>query len=462
MALSPLVAREEETADLERHWELARAGQPQLAALYGRRRVGKTFLLLHFAHGKRAIFHSSTRQSEGVELGRLRDSVAGVLGQDAADRGGFSGWEAALRALAVAALDEPLLVVIDETTYLTESTPGFASIVQAVWDQISVEHRHRLFLVLTGSAVGVVERLLGGGGPLFGRPTLRMRLEPVSLHGAGRFLPELGATELIEAYAACGGYPLHLQAWDPASTTTSNLGRLAGMPGGLLLEDARQMVLEELSGRGGYERVLTAIGQGRTRYGEIVNYAGQRVEQLLEVLEQAGLVKKETAIGSPARARPLYRIDDPYLAFWFGLLSSNMGLIEGGQGPAVLQRAMPRWQTHLGFVFERLCRLHAIGLVREGVLPRDMVVGRWWASSGEPCEIDVLGLREGSAALLGEVRWQRDPLGIRDVAQLRAKSSRAPGSPNDPILALWGRGGVDDEVGRAGVLGFSAGDVCAR
>lgn len=444
---------------LQAAWRTAAAGTPQLAIVWGRRRTGKTFLLSHFVEGRRAVFFGATQQAEGVELKRLHEAVARDLGQGTADLAGgsFSGWEAALRFFAALAREDPLVVVLDEVPYLTRSTKGFASIVQAVWDHLLPGIK--LMLVITGSAVGVVEEMLGGGGALRGRPTVSLRLDPLDVVSARVFLPRLGPVEYMEAYAACGGYPLHLLAWDSALDTRQNLEHLAAAPGGLLLEDASGILYEELSESGGYPRILAAIGRGRARSSEIANEAGQRIEAPLGVLVRSGFVRRSVPIGAPRRASPLYEIPDPYLAFWFAVLYSDLGQIEAGQGIAVLQRRQPQWERHLGWVFEECARAHAIRLVQRGVLPGDMVIGRWWAATGEPCEVDVVGLQGSRTRLAGEARWQARPLDARDLARLAGKVGRLPPAADDVIYALWGRAGVTDQVRAAGASGFDAADV---
>jgi AAA+ ATPase superfamily predicted ATPase len=288
-----------------------------------------------------------------------------------------------------------------------------------------------------------------------------MRMDPLLLSQARSFLRRLGPVELIEAYAASGGYPLHLAAWDQDLTTQENLLRLAFSPGGLLLEDARGMIGEELSDMGGYPRILAAIGRGRTRASEIANDAQQRIEYPLDVLVRSGLVRRSVPVGAPRRARPLYEVADAYLSFWFRVLYPETGLIEAGQGRAVSRRRRPQWRQQLGWVFEEAARAHASRLVEQGDLPDDLVVGRWWSTSGEPCEVDVLGLRGGATALLGESRWQERPLGIRELTALTMKLSWVPGPADDPLFALWGRGGVESGLRRRGVMGFAAADVIA-
>jgi uncharacterized protein len=387
-------------------------------------------------------------------LARLLEAVRRDLGERVADLagGGFRSWEAALRFFTAISADEPLCLVLDEVPYLARSTAGFASIVQVVWDHL--RPGTRLMLAITGSAVGAMEQMVGPNAALRGRPTLQLRLDPLDPIAAREFLPQLAPAQFLEAYAACGGYPLHLLAWDEQIDTAQNLLALATSPGGILLEDAASILREELSDVGGYSRVLGAIGRGRTRYSAIASEAQQRIEHPLDVLVASGLVRKALPIGAPKGARPNYEINDPYLAFWFGVLYSSIPEIETRQGEAVLARVDPLWQRHLGAVFEEAARTHARRLVERGELTAGLLVGRWWSSSGEPCEVDALGLLANRTHLLGEARWQQRPLGGRDLEALRRKATRVPQPIDAPIYALWGRGGVTPEVRRAVALGF--------
>jgi AAA+ ATPase superfamily predicted ATPase len=439
--LSPLRDRDGELARLEDAWTEAARGRPQLVVLWGRRRVGKTFLLSHFLQGKRGFLFGATQQSERIELERLFESMTRELGREIADGsgGGFASWEAALRFLARQAAEQPMLVALDEAPYLLEGTPALPSIVQTVWDHL--RPGTKLLLVLSGSAMGVVEGWMAPGAPLRGRPALRLRLDPMDFWAGRTFLPRLAPVRFLEAYAACGGYPLHLLAWDERATTIENLRRLAASPGGILLEDAAGILREELPSAGGYSRVLAAIGRGLTRFSQIASAADQRIERPLEVLVESGLVEKALPLGAPKGARPDYEIPDPYIRFWFRVLFADRGLIEGGQGAAVIERVRPRFETHIGWVFEELARAHARRLVARGELPADLVIGRWWTASGPQCEVDVLGLRGSRTSLLGEARWQRAPVGVRELQALIRKTERVPEPVEEPIYAFWTRSG---------------------
>ena len=260
--MQQLIGRDNELTDLERSWQRARSGAPQLAVVWGRRRVGKTFLLAHFAEGKRAVYFTATRQDSAErQLFRLTERMREQLGSTVDDllAAPFRDWEAALRFMIRLAETDPLLVVIDEAPRLLSSQPDFADLVSAVWENRIRDQR--LMLVLTGSSVSAIEQVLGAQGGLHRRAALECRLDPFSVPGARSFLPSIPAADFITAYSVCGGYPLHLDQWDESSSVHDNLRRLAFEAAGLLVRDAMDILSEDLDRRGGYERVLAVIGQ---------------------------------------------------------------------------------------------------------------------------------------------------------------------------------------------------------
>lgn len=443
-----IVGRKAELTDLAAAWGRATAGEPELAVVWGRRRVGKTYLLTHFAEGKRAVYFTATRQdADDRQLRRFAEALREQLGDEVADLAPatFPTWEAALRFVAGLARAEPLLVVLDEAPRLTGGHADFADTVSAVWE--NHVRSQRLMLVLTGSAVAVMEQMLGPQGGLHRRAGVERRMDPFPLVDARAFQPDLSPTDFIQAYAACGGYPLHLSRWSPQRSTEENLHELAFTPGGLLLRDAPDILSEDLDWRGGYERVLTAMAGGARRRSKIAGRAQQRIDYTLDRLRRAGYVRAVRALGSGGSTDPLYEIADDYLAYWFRVLRDDADLIDGGQGPAVRQRTSGRWQRHLARVFEAAARDHAQRLVAAGTLPSDTVVGRWWKD--ETVEIDVLGLAGDEPVLVGECRWQAKPLTQRDLSDLQRRAAHlSPPGQAGLTFAFWTRGGADETLAR--------------
>ncbi len=165
--MAELIGRARELRELEQAWEAAQRGEPQFVVLWGRRRVGKTFLLTHFAGGKRHVYFTATRQdSERRQVDRYAMALRDQLGEDVADLigGGFTDWEAALRFTLRMAAEQPLLVVLDEAPRLLAGRSDFADLLSAVWESRSAGTR--LLLALSGSAVAVMEQMLGPQGGL--------------------------------------------------------------------------------------------------------------------------------------------------------------------------------------------------------------------------------------------------------------------------------------------------------
>jgi len=128
------------------------------------------------------------------------------------------------------AVEQPLLVVLDEDPRLLAGQPDFADLLSAVWESRSAGTR--LLLALSGSAVSVMEQMLGPQGGLHRRAALEHRLDPFSFTDARTFLPGLAAAEYVEAFAACGGYPLHLRRWDPGPRLRRTCMSLRSRPAG--------------------------------------------------------------------------------------------------------------------------------------------------------------------------------------------------------------------------------------
>ena len=219
--------RVDELARLERWWDLPRG---RIGMVWGRRRVGKTALLQRFAEGRRTIFHTATGRPPGDELRTLSmvsaRQVEGRTGgfsfpvefplelpglRDLKDRP-FSDWIDALETLADAAVNEPLLLVLDEFPELIRSDPSLATTMRATWDR--VRDRTQLRILLAGSAVRVMEAMPEERAPLYGRLDLSLLLHPFRPHEAALMLQDLAPPERAVVWGIVGGVPLYLDWWD--------------------------------------------------------------------------------------------------------------------------------------------------------------------------------------------------------------------------------------------------------
>ena len=438
--MTELIGRAAERSELELSMAKAIDGQPQLLVLFGRRRVGKTYLLRRVldAAATPTIYFAALRGRPNDEAARFAAEASRVLST------AISGdWSEVFRSLVAVARTKPVVVAIDEAPYLIDEDASWTSSLQHAWDEAQSSGPCHLWFCLTGSAVTTLTNVISSGGPLFGRSTKLLRLNPFDLPMCHQLLGEgTNPRTSIEALAACGGYPLLLRQWDTSISAQSNIFELAGKPLGPLATDANALLLD-LPDPTGYRRVLSSIGRRRSKRNEINSELGQRADRALSVLEQTGLIQRTQPIDDRSPKSLTYRLDDHYLSFWFLLVDPNQQEIDSGQGAAALRRRLEVWNHHVEAVFEHEAREHAVRLVNSGGLPTG-VVGRWWTDRPKQAELDVV-IADDRWNVIGEAKF-KDRFGITDWRKFTANMEVAGPKASGARRALWVRESVDDAV----------------
>ncbi len=388
------VDREEELEFLERAY---RSPAPQLLIIYGRRRIGKTELILRFLRDKPHIYYLADLESGISQLKRFKRSAELLLRDETFRRAEFRDWE----DLFVALLDrwesrERLVIAMDEFPNLVRVNPAFPSILQRVWDLYL--SKADVMLILTGSSVSVMEdEALSSRSPLYGRRTGQWKLGPISPEHLGEFLP-YREEDLARTYGVTGGVPHYLNLFDPRLPFWDNVETLALRKGGFLYEEAEFLIREELRDPSNYKSILEALARGATKLGEVCNLTGLDrglVSKYLNVLERLDVVAGERPYGSGPRSRgKRYRIRDPYMRFYFRYIQPNKWMIESGLGSELRREVEADYDNFMGPTVEEICR---------EVLPRRFSarkVGKWWSGEGD---LDLI--MEGANTVVVECKW---------------------------------------------------------
>jgi len=434
-----------------------------MAIVWGRRRVGKTALLQHFAADLPTVFHTGGGRPAAAELAALSRAAAPLLASDPRDLEArpFADWDDAFETLAGAARGRRLLLVLDELPALAESSPELPSLIRAAWDR--VRSRTKLKLLLCGSAVRVMEGMQEERAPLYGRLDLAILLHPFRPHEAARMLPALSPADRAVVWGLVGGMPLYLQWWDQGAGLRANLARLACTPGGQLLTEGQLVLATEGEGGELARQTLYAIAAGRTKFNEIEQAVRADPGRTLDRLVSLRLVERVVPVTEDPRRtrRRVYRIADNFLAFWLGLLDRYRPEIERGLGESILPVLIDSIDDQMGGPWEDAFRDHLRRLAARGELgPEIVAIGPYWTAAADPTEIDAVALagRGREAVLIGEAKWKKRVDGARLRADLERKAEALPRLGADPRYAICARERVDNAEG---ILAITAADIFA-
>jgi len=391
------VDRREELSILESLYE---SGKPQLVIVYGRRRVGKTRLLLEFLRGRDGLYFYVPRGGEGTILGEFSKVV-----EDEFFKGfRFQDFSSFLEYLS-GKFGGRRVIVIDEFQRLIE-IEGALSLIQKFWDERF--SKGNSMLILSGSSIGAVKRVaLRGDAPLYGRRTFTLNLKPLGFLDVREWFSKFTAEDLVKIYAAFGGTPAYLEKVDENVPPEENIINLILRRGGALYDEPEYLLLEELRTPSHYMDILTAISLGKCYLSEISDFTKIERENLttyLSSLETLEIIRREYPILVEKR-KSRYSIVDPFFEFWFRFVRPNKGVLELGLEDRVWSSIREDFNRYLGKIFERIAREYIIAKIKSGEIKIGVDEIGCWQYRGEEINLIVYSSRE-NRGILFEVEWK--------------------------------------------------------
>jgi AAA+ ATPase superfamily predicted ATPase len=410
------VDREIELGELETL--LTRPGA-QFAVVYGRRRVGKTTLLLEWARRSQVpyVYWVAARQSSALLLRSFSQAIYNHAHPDTPADSAFTypTWEMALREAATLSERGRLILIMDEFPYAAQSEGALPSLLQNAWDHAFKPTR--TVLVLAGSLVGMMIDLLGYHAPLYGRMTAQLDLKPLPFRALAQFYPRYPAAERVAVYAILGGIPAYLETFDDRMSLAQNVRERLFSVSSIFQNEALFLLQDEVREVTSYLAVIRAIGEGAHTLDEIAKTCGlakNHVSTYLSRLQDLTFVRREV----PVTVRPgrrttsgRYVLADAYLRFYFRFIAPNQALLEQGLLNRVWERIAEELRAFVGMTaFEEICRTWTLEQAATGHLPfLPDAVGRHWAAD---CEVDVVAINwRQRQILLGECKWGTSHVG---------------------------------------------------
>ena len=446
---------------IDRHAELAFLNgtlQPSgpypgaLLLLYGRRRVGKTALLKHWAEESGLSFTYWSADKESPAMQR-RSFMATMLDMPEEQATSFDSWPALWRWLAPRLVEkkERSILILDELSYVTAADPAILSALQHAWDHHL--KNGNLIIVLCGSQITTMEAIIKHQSPLFGRFTGQWYLQPLPFYSLKAFFPQWSIAERVALYGIVGGVPAYLEWLKPELNLSQNIRDVILRSGSIFLVEPDWLLYDELRDLSTYKTILRAIAAGAHSLKEISDrclISTSSLPAYLEKLQDLRFIERrlpETLTESQKRRskKGRYHLDDPFFRFYFRFIQPTLSSLMSVEQRH--RRIENELRSFLGLSFEKLAQEWIVAQARAGKLPlQPHSVGSHWSRK---VQIDVVAINhETKEVLIGECKWGAEPVSrqvIRDLIEQKGPKMRenlTQGSDWQFHYAIFARAGL--------------------
>lgn len=412
-----IIGRKSELETLDRVYNSYKS---EFLILYGRRRVGKTFLINqrfgeHFTFRITAQANTTLSQQLINFHAAFNAAADPLLALDSVPDTWFAAFQAIIK-LAEKDTRPRKVIFFDELPWFDTYGSDFLSALEHFWNSWA-SIRSDVLLIGCGSAASwMINQLIHNRGGLHNRITERIALQPFTLAETEEFLKWKGAVydryQLLELYMTMGGIPHYLENVQVNRSVAQNIDRMFFTPGGLLNLEYGDLYRSLFNNYKKYEAVAEVLAQkakGLNR-GELLKIAGLSdggtVSNILDELEQSGFIKRYFPFGK-AKRDALFQLVDPYSLFYLTFVKGSKA---EGQGAWLVQFNSPRWQAWSGYAFEYLCRYHIQSIKKHlGIGSVYTEVSTWRSQHSEKgAPIDLILDRSDRVINICEIKFSID------------------------------------------------------
>ena len=404
------VGRQEE---LEQIKSLLNNNNKKAIMLYGKRRVGKSTLILEAIKdcSYKIIYYECLLTTLQENIKNLERKVQETFNnkflhfETLADIFDFLGKN-----------NEKIVVILDEYSYLKSLAPKYYvdSLFQSIIDQMN----DNLSLILLGSYVGMMKELLEKENPLFGRFSLILNIKPFDYLDSSLFYKSCSVQQKIEFYSVFGGTPFSCNFINSQASLQQNIIDLLLNPNGILRLYIENILLSELSKIANANSLLSALSNGKKKYTEIENILNLKsngnLDKQLKNMIEIEVIRKVFPINKRNdKKKTFYEISDNLVRFYYHYVYKNKDVISRiGEDAYFINYIEPSIKSFISHRFEEIVREYFSRLSRNGVLNDVTDIGSYWYDIPElkkNGEFDIV-LKHKKSYSLYEVKYYSNPL----------------------------------------------------
>lgn len=422
-----VLGREREQGLLQEAFDSKKA---ELIALYGRRRVGKTYLIKNFFESKSCTFIFVSGMKGGSMREQLNNFADGLRKAFIPGLKTPQNWREAFtlfnEVIEKIADPEKVVLFLDELPWLATRRSGLLEALDYFWNRYW-SHNPRIKVVICGSAASwMLNKIIYNKGGLYNRVTCQFRLEPFMLKETKEYLKANGIKlpnrQIVEVYMATGGIAFYLSKIRKDLSAAQNIDELAFNKQGILYQDFDILFSSLFDEADDYIKLVRAIAMHR--YGilqeELLREAnlssGGSAKEKLRDLEEAGFIISSLIPGHRKRGI-YYRLIDEYAYFYLKWIEPFKKSAKKYDKTSWLDlRLTSSWKSWAGYAFEMLCMKHIVE-IRKSLNLDSLARASSWSYKGddkdqEGVQIDLLFDRPDDSITMCEIKYTEEPFNI--------------------------------------------------
>jgi hypothetical protein len=444
------IGREAELHKLQEFKNRENAG---IIVISGRRRIGKSTLVEHFAAKSRFLEFYGLPPREGLTPQDQLDHFGELLGLAFhLPPMQFGNWNQALDMLAGLTAQGEIILFFDEISWMAGSDKDFIGKLKGTWDTKFKKNR-QLILILCGSVTSWIEENILNDKGFMGRVSLTLTLEEMPLSDANKFWGshQISSSEKFKVLCVTGGIPRYLEEIQPQQTAEHNIKRLCFSKGGVLVDEFDKIFRDIFMTRADdYREIIRTLANGSCELGELCEKLGVQptggFSRKLQILAQSGFLARDYVWGGSRKKAKFskFRLKDNYLRFYLKYIEPKKHLIEQGLYEDLFLEDLPEWNTIIGFQFENLVLNH-LSAVQSllGISPSSLLSAAPYfqkkTKRQKACQIDLL-IQCRYAIYVCEIKFGQkiSPEAIDEVSEKISKLPIPKGISVRPVLIYQG------------------------
>lgn len=389
----------------------------KISLIYGRRRIGKSELIKQVLKGTdlKRIYYECKQTTEQNNV----DSLSELIGEAFNfPKPAFENIENLLRFLFKSSEQKPLILVLDEYSYLRENVKGLDSILQSVID--SYKDTSKIKLIICGSYVDTMKALLAKQNPLYGRIDLTINLKPMDYYDSALFYSDFSDEDKVRLFSVFGGIPYYNRLIDAQKSVRENIIDLIASPGARLENEVSMYLNSEISKITNANEVFEALAKGFSRYKDLLNQSnvssGPALVDILDKLIRMDVVAKEAPINDENnRKKSGYFISDNLSLFYYKYIFRNISRMNLMDSDIFYDKYIAAdFETkYVPKIFESICRQYLIRKNRKGLMDEIFEkIGKYYYDDPiekKNGEFDIVTL-DDNGYIFYESKFRKDPI----------------------------------------------------